>query len=85
MYEREKKNVISDDDLIKQVQAYLATDPGASRGLLRSKFNTSEQRLERLSEAGHFVLQKKMSRSIAATMNRKKHKIMDGWTIASRA
>lgn len=76
------KQVISDEELIKNVKDYLAVNPNALRGELRNKLNTSVQRLVKLSEAGHFKIPNSVSKSVAATIGRKKHKKLQGWYIS---
>lgn len=80
--QRDKALVISDEELIAKVKAYLADKKYVTRGELRHKLNTSVARLEKLSKAGHFKFPDPISKSAAATIGRKKNNVMKGWYIS---
>lgn len=71
----------TDFELAVKVTSYLTSHPDASRNELKKKLKTSVPRLELLDKQGLIRLPKPLSKSMAATLGRKKHGLMDGWYI----
>lgn len=74
---------MTDTELCKAINEYMDKVKYPTLGELRTKLNTSVQRLERLRNSSLLTkpLPLPLSRSIAATLNRKRNNIAKGWYI----
>lgn len=72
---------MTDNELAIAIKQHLAESPYASRTDIKKEFNTSLKRLFRLEGEGLIQLPKPMSRSAAATLNRKRTNLCGSWYI----
>lgn len=74
---------MTDLELAAAIDAYMDKVPYPTLCELRIKLKTSQKRLDRLRDSGlvKHKIPLPLSRSIAATLNRKRNKIAKGWYI----
>jgi hypothetical protein len=71
----------TDEELAKAINAYRKAHPFCSISDLRRNLKTSDLRMRRMRDLGLITLPAKMSRSISATLNRKRHGIGNNFVI----
>lgn len=76
---------MTDQDLVNEINSYVANNKMVSRAELKNKLKTSRQRLEKLEANGLVKLPAKLSKSAGATLGRRKSNTCANWYISRPA
>jgi hypothetical protein len=78
------RNIEQDAEVAQRINAYLAEHKYPTRQQVQRDCKVSHERCLRMHKAGLIKYPLPMNNSIAATLNRKRNRIGEGWTISHK-